>query len=458
MERLSMVKSKPQLGFILGLSLGLAIGPTSYPAFGQPIGENLKNCVVTQLEALKKDIQYKNLRDEARPAPDFLDQELAHAYESGTLDVSKAPGKWFEIKSGALAGRSMHYVSLGPEGKVPAKGTYVLVGGLLYHAQRWNQKGFVDALRKKGYRVVVIDPPGQGWTLLRHLVEDGSSPGFLKLPQRYEKEDQAGAIHELLSDLKEKGELSGDVHLAGESYGGWLTTYIGTLSQFQGLIKDITLLDPGMANTAHVMFGADQWSKMRETIERFNPAAAALIPEKMPGTDPYKAIKDLSDDYGAELLKHPSPLVQAQGKILQTYRDYLFKALMDNFMPPAARTTSPVRYSGAPSLFNGIREFDAIKNASSVIFPTHLIEAGSNHGIVPHLQHREFAKKNPNLVTWHRFVSTGHDLPVEAGPELAQLMTNIAEETVEPPKRRKRVDIHPKRDIQVEREASVKED
>jgi hypothetical protein len=163
----------------------------------------------------------KNLR---RPLPaDYFDQQLDEAAHAALYDekydVSKAPGSWYEMKSGAYAGKKIHYVELDHETTGPSKGTFVLVGGLRYHAEQWNETQFVDTLRKRGYKVVVVDVPGQGWTHLRELAENGSKPGNIRVPLRYDKEDQAQVVQELLTSLRENNRIGENTHLVGISYG-----------------------------------------------------------------------------------------------------------------------------------------------------------------------------------------------------------------------------------------------
>jgi pimeloyl-ACP methyl ester carboxylesterase len=191
---------------------------------------------------------------------------------------------------------------------------------------------------------------------------------------------------------------------------------------------------------------------MREKVERFRPDVAKIIPEKMPGSNEYKAWMDLEVMIVDWMKKHPSVAFQIPGDIVQFFQDLKFKALMDNFIPPASRKRSPVRYSGVVPSFNGIREFDAPANAGDIKIPTYLIEAGKGEGskgvaIVPHIQHKEFAKNNPNLVGWYRLENISHDMPVEAGPELAQLMIAIAENRVKEIPNGVRIDIDPKKDL-----------
>jgi pimeloyl-ACP methyl ester carboxylesterase len=426
-----------------------ALAVTNKPAVdatGKPA-----HCMMEQVQAhLQTSLarqKTENLRDNV-PA-DFFDQKLAAAYKAGKLDLSEAPGEFFRIKTGGHAGKFMHFVDLGPETSVPFKGNAILLGGLRYHARQWNESGTVDTLRQNGYRVIVIDPPGQGWTYLRELFENGSSPGFLRVPPRYEKEDQASAIHDLLMHLKEKDNLNKETtFLAGESYGGWLTSYLGTLPEFEPLLNGIIPLDHGVANTTHVLSGADQWNTMREQVERFSPEAAKLIPAEFPGSKSYKKTKDTKDKTVLEMIRSPLVTVQLAGRFLQSFRDGLYKIAMDAAYPKKYREQSPVRYSSAPSLFNGIREYDAAENAGKTLIPTYQIEAADNHGIVPHLQHKKYAENNPQLKGWYRLLNTGHDMPVEAGHELALLMMAAFEGRVQrvPPKFR--VDFDPKKDLQ----------
>jgi pimeloyl-ACP methyl ester carboxylesterase len=365
-------------------------------------------------------------------------------------DFSKAPGSWYEMKSGAYAGKKIHYVELDHETTGPSKGTFVLVGGLRYHAEQWNETQFVDTLRKRGYKVVVVDVPGQGWTHLRELAENGSKPGNIRVPLRYDKEDQAQVVQELLTSLRENNRIGENTHLVGISYGGWLASYISTLPQFDHLFKQVALFDPGMGNTTHLAPGVDDWNKTRnETVRQLKgleymisdnvPEAVKAklkrelqstidsLPKKPPGATLFLAASMMRDQTATMLKKSIFPLNRLWGQLMEQLEDIRLQGVMDSAYPKKYKNESAMRYSGAAANFNGIRTENMVLRAGEVRHPTHMIQSGNNGGIVPHVMHQDFVENNPNTASYSNLVDAEHDSPAKHGVGAATIMVDSIE-------------------------------
>ena len=347
----------------------------------------------------------------------FFDHLLEVWQSNGKMDLSLAPGKFFVIQKGLWKGKSIHYEALMPfDAATPPKGTFVLLGGLRYDTSRWNRNGFVDALRARGFAVVNVDLPGQGWTLLRELEENGSTLSNLKLPDRFPKEEQESVLSEILAYLKSESKTPGDLYLAGESYGGWFASYLSTLPKYQRMVKATFLFDPGLGDATRLLPGIDQWrdaySVYRNSMLAFNPFLAPLIPRVPVVESIYERSADLI-----------SQSADALGFRVQ--HDALLKLTMDVSYPSYLKNESVVLYSSAPAMFNGLRNFDAVATAGKNQIPTVLIEAGANGGIVPHARHADYVANLPHSAGWFNVPGAEHDLPVSVGKLLAGFISDF---------------------------------
>jgi pimeloyl-ACP methyl ester carboxylesterase len=420
----------------------LSLAPNQAEAKKRPQKINAKTCVTDQLQRLFADLQVRNLRNAYEP--NYLDEQLeaarARASVTGKFEIPEAPGEFYQLKmtesnfrkiyhegKSPLEGKNIHYMNLKPETDGPQKGTIVLIGGLLYHGRQWNDSGFVDKFRANGYRVLVIDPPGQGHTLLDHVLRDG------KPLSRYDKHDQAVAIKELLDHLRSQGVLGeGPLHLAGESYGGWLSIYLSTLKEFAGVFKNVFPLDPGIANTALIPPGVSQFEYFVDDVKTvYNPNVVDRTMKPIFNLieigKKFKFLDDFKNRAISIMKKSPFSNQVFWGHLIEGLGDGKNTLMMDLAVRSHGERKSPLLYSGAPPMFNGIRDFDAAEYADFVHTDTHLFEAGQNGGIVPHSQHGDYAKKNPRLKTWLSMKNTGHDLPVHIGSDLAEMMISIIE-------------------------------
>lgn len=172
-----------------------------------------------------------------------LTRALAQVKNQKEFPYSQAPGRWLHLpKTGGFRGESIHYMVNQAKTQKP-KGTLYLLGGLNFNAERWDASGLVTELNRRGYDVIRVDVPGQGWTFLHELHGKDKIP-WSRAGEPYAHEYSADIVAQLLKELRKDGTVrTPDVTGMGISYGGWL--WASTVQRHPEAVERLILLAPG---------------------------------------------------------------------------------------------------------------------------------------------------------------------------------------------------------------------